>query len=56
MKNNKYYSKNQHSKGLKEIEEGHLWINEKNIHEFVQFLTSPADIKIVTVLKANKKI
>lgn len=56
VKNNKYYSKNQHSKGLKEIEEGQLWINEKNIHEFDQFLTSPADIKIVTVLKANKKI
>ncbi len=56
VKNNKYYSKNQHSKGLKEIEEGQLWINEKNIHEFDEFLTSPADIKIMTVLKANKKI
>lgn len=54
IKNNKYYSKNQHSKGIKEIEEGQLWITEKNINEFDKFLTLPSDIKTMVILKANK--
>ena len=54
IKHNKYYSKNQHSKGIKEIEEGQLWITEKNINEFDKFFTLPSDIKTMLILKANK--
>lgn len=55
VKNNKYYSKNQHSKGAKEIEEGQLWISEKNIRDFDKFLTPPSEIKTMIILKSNNK-
>ena len=49
------YSKNQHSKGEKEIQEGQLWITNKNIQKFECYIVEPRDLLMAIVLKGNQK-